>query len=399
MKEKLLQRFLKYVSFDTQSSEATHSHPSTEKQKELAKYLVNELKALGIDNAYMDEYAYVYAKIDSNNNSNKTIGLIAHMDTALESSGIVNPKVITSYNGEKIELDGTDIDPNDFSHLKEKIGHTLVTTDGTSLLGGDDKAGIAIIMTYVDKILKNNIPHPNLFIAFTPDEEIGEGTEMFNYDYYKVDFAYTLDGGPINVINYENFNASSAKLTFIGKSIHPGSAKGKMVNSQLLAMEFNSLLPNIRPDNTEGYEGFNHITSINGGVEETIATYIIRNHDLNLFQKQKDEFIEITNKMNQKYGYNAVTCNITDSYFNMKEIVNKKPYVLDYPVKALKAHGLNATFVPIRGGTDGARLSFNGIVTPNLGNGDYNCHGPKEYVDIDEATKMVDVLITMLKEL
>lgn len=399
MKNNLLERFLKYVSFDTQSSEETHTHPSTDKQKELAKFLVNELKNLGIDNAYMDEYSYVYAKIDSNNNSNKTIGLIAHLDTALESSGKVNPKVITSYDGKTIELINNDINPNEFSQLKNQIGHTLVTTDGTSLLGGDDKAGISVIMTYLEEILEENCPHPNLFICFTPDEEIGEGTEKFNYDYFKVDFAYTLDGGPIDVINYENFNAASAKLVFKGKSIHPGSAKGKMVNSQLLAIEFNNMLPSIRPDNTEGYEGFNHITSINGGVEETIATYIIRNHDQKLFQSQKEDFINITKKMNEKYGYNAVNLTIIDSYQNMKELVMTKPFILDYAVNALKECGHVAKFVPIRGGTDGARLTYNGIITPNLGNGDYNCHGPKEYVDIDEAYEMVSVLKTMLKNL
>ena len=399
MKEKILERFLKYVSFDTQSNDKTNTHPSTEKQKELGKYLVNELKSLGISNAFMDENSYVYAKIEGSIKTNKTIGLIAHLDTALECSGIVNPKVIEKYDGKDIELNGISITNKMFPFLKDKKDETLVTTDGKSLLGGDDKAGIAIIVSLIEKLLKGNYEYPNLFISFTPDEEIGEGTACFNYDLFKVDFAYTLDGGPINIINYENFNAATAFLEFNGISIHPGSAKDKMVNSSLLAMEFNSLLPPIRPDNTENYEGFNHITSIFGGVEKTQVEYIIRNHDMKLFNKQKDDFINISKKMNEKYGYDAVNCKVVDSYFNMKEIVDKAPYVLEYPVEAIKEANLNPTFVPIRGGTDGARLSYNGIITPNLGTGGYNCHGPYEFVSIDEMNKMVDILINMLSKI
>ncbi len=396
MKDIILKRFLKYVSFDTQSSDSTNTHPSTEKQKELAKYLVNELKELGIDNAFMDDNSYVYAKLDGIKGS-KTIGLVAHLDTALESSGVVKPNVIEKYDGSPIELkNGNTIDPVKFPKLTEQVGQTLVTTDGTSLLGADDKAGIAIIMTLVEKLIKENIPHPNIFVCFTPDEEIGEGTYLFNYDYFKVDFAYTLDGGNIDIINYENFNAATAFLKFHGKSIHPGSAKGKMVNSQLLAMEFNALLPNIRPDNTEGYEGFNHITSITGSVEETLAEYIIRNHDMNLFKKQMQEFIDIKDALNTKYGYNAVECTIKESYLNMKEKVLEKPYVLEYANCAIKQIGLTPKYIPIRGGTDGARLSFGGIVTPNLGTGSYNHHGPLEYASIDEMNKMVDILIILL---
>ena len=399
MKDKILKRFLKYVSFDTQSSDTTFTHPSTVKQKELAKYLVDELHTLGVDNAFMDEYSYVYAKI-SGTNEEKTIGLAAHLDTALECSGVVNPKIIEKYNGEVIKInDYSFLDPKVFTQLNNQIGETLVTTDGTSLLGADDKAGIAIIMTLVEKILKEGKEYPNLIILFTPDEEIGEGTDKLNYEIFNPDFAYTLDGGAITDINYENFNAATAFLTFTGKAIHPGSAKCKMVNSQLVAMEFNSMLPDIRPDNTELYEGFDHITKISGGVEETKVEYIIRNHDLNLFHKQIQDFYDITNKLNAKYGYEVVKCVIKHSYSNMSEKVTKMPYVLDYPVNAIKAKGLVPHFVPIRGGTDGARMSYNGVVTPNLGTGGYNCHGPLEYASIDEMNQMVDILFDMLKEI
>lgn len=398
MFDKILNRFLKYISFDTQSDDSTNTHPSTEKQKVLGLYLVDELKSLGIDNAYMDEYGYVYAKIKGTKDTKTTVGLIAHMDTALEFPGqVLNPNIINNYQGEDIVLkNGINLNTKDFPQLKNCINHTLVTTDGTTLLGADDKAGIAIIISTLDELLNGNYSYPNLFIAFTPDEEIGEGTEKFNYDYFKADFAYTLDGGPISVINYENFNAASANITFTGKSIHPGSAYGKMVNSQLLAMEFQSMLPNIRPENTNNYDGFNHLSSIEGSVSETKASYIIRNHDKTLFENQIKEFIEITNALNEKYGYNAVETKITYSYQNMKEKVNEKPYVLEYPVEALKSLGYTPTFIPIRGGTDGARLSFNGIVCPNLGTGGDSCHGPYEYVSVNDMENMVKIVIKML---
>lgn len=398
MFDKLLNRFVNYISFDTQSSDETYTHPSTEKQKDLGLFLVNELKSLGIDNAYIDEFGYVYAKIKGTNESNTTVGLIAHMDTAMEFPGkVLNPNIIKNYQGQDIHLKN-DINLNirDFPSLKDVIGHTIITTDGTTLLGADDKAGIAIIMTTLEELLNGNYIYPNLFIAFTPDEEIGEGTAKFDFDYYKADFAYTLDGGPISVINYENFNAASAEIKFTGKSIHPGSAKGKMVNSQLLAMEFQSMLPNIRPENTEEYEGFNHLSSISGTVSETICDYIIRNHDNDLFEKQIQDFKDITKSLNEKYGYSAVNLKINYSYKNMEEKVNEKPYVLEYPVEALKSLGYNPTFVPIRGGTDGARLSFKGIVCPNLGTGGDNMHGPYEYVSVNDMEQMVKVVIKML---
>lgn len=399
----LKERFLKYVSYDTQSDSSSGTHPSSSKQFELGKLLVEELHELGINNAYIDEYCYVYAYIPTNCDSDKTIGLIAHMDTAGEASGKnIKPQIIDFYNGEPIIVNkdlNIILDPKEFTRLNKQLGHELITTDGTTLLGADDKAGIAIIMEALETI--DSIDHPNIIITFTPDEEIGEGTEMFNFEYYKehnCTLAYTLDGDEPNVINYENFNAASALVTVHGKSIHPGSAKNKMVNSIHIAMEFQQMLPtNMTPSNTEKYEGFNHLNSIEGEVEETKLHYIIRNHDMSIFQKQKNDFIMIANFLNTKYGNGTVDLKIADSYFNMKEKVMQHPEALEYINEALIMSGLNPETEPIRGGTDGARLSFMGITTPNVGTGGANFHGPYEYVDVDEMKTLVRVIHNLLQ--
>ena len=287
----LIDRFLKYVSFDTQSQENSDTFPSTMKQHLLADYLVEELKSLGISNAYKDNYGYVYGKIEGK--KPLSIGLIAHMDTALEVTGAnVLPNIIKNYDGKDITLkNGLQIKVEDFPFMKDFVGNTLVTTSGDTLLGADDKAGIAIITSLIDKIMNSTEEYPTLYICFTPDEEVGDGAKYFNYDYFKVDFAYTLDGGPINVFNYENFNAASAKVIVNGKSIHPGEAKDRLINSINVAMEFDSLLPKQkRPEYTQMYEGFNHLNGINGGVQQTELDYIIRNHDANLLEVQKNEF-------------------------------------------------------------------------------------------------------------
>jgi len=369
------------MKFDTQSSTTSNTSPSTEKQKKLAEYLVNELHELGLNNAYMDNYGYVYAYLEGTSPKNKTIGLISHMDTSPDASGEnITPNIIESYSGSVIKLnDNISLDPSEFPSLKEKLGHTLITTNGNTLLGADDKAGICIIVSTVERIIKNKLPHPNLIITFTPDEEIGEGTKNFNYQYYKehnCNFAYTIDGGDINYISYENFNAASCEITVNGKSIHPGDAKNKMVNSIQVAMEFNALLPvNQRPEYTEGYEGFYHLSNIEGGVENTKLSYIIRNHNKELFEKQKALVLEIANFLNSKYGYKVIDVNLTDSYYNMKELVQKEPKILEFATKALKENGLEPKFEAIRGGTDGARLSYEGILTPNLGTGGENFYG------------------------
>lgn len=402
MKENLKKLFLKYVSYDTQSDDSSSSAPSTIKQLLLGKVLLQELKNLGIDNAFLDEYGYVYGYIPSNVDSNLTIGLIAHQDTALEMSGAnITPQIIENYQGETITLKNNVIlNPDSFPSLKKQIGHELITTDGTTLLGGDDKAGIAIIMEAIIEILKNDYAHPNIIVTFTPDEEIGRGTEYFNYAYYQqynCSFAYTIDGGNINEINFENFNACSAKVVIKGSSIHPGSAKGKLVNSLQIAMEFHQMLPKyLVPELTENYEGFNHLLELTGSCNETVMNYLIRNHDSEEFEKQKSLFKEIENFLNLKYA-NSVNVTLTDSYYNMRNIILEHNEVLQFPIKAMNRLKLNPSFVPIRGGTDGAHLTFNGIYTPNLGTGGYNCHGAYEYVDVDEMEMMVKVIIEMLK--
>ena len=404
--EKLKQRFLKYISFDTQSCDESNTIPSTMKQKDLGEYLANELSSFGLSEAFMDEHGYVYAYIPSNCGSENTLGLIAHLDTSDEASGKnVNPQIIEKYDGGIIPLNkelGLNLDPKEFNYLNKIIGHYLITTDGTTLLGADDKAGIAIIMTVVEELLNSNIEYPNLIITFTPDEEIGRGTEAFNYKYYankNCKYAYTLDGGEPNVINFENFNAASCVVTLTGKSIHPGSAKNKMINASLVAMEFNNLLPsNMVPSLTDNYEGFNHLVDISGSVSSANLVYIIRNHDLNIFNSQKELFVKAAEYLNCKYGYNICNVNIKDSYFNMKEIVVKHPIVLEKAEEALKENGFTPIYEPIRGGTDGARLTFEGIITPNLGTGGQNFHGPFEYLDVTESSKMVDVVKTLVQK-
>lgn len=402
---KNIERFLKYVSFDTQSNPYSNTSPSSNTQFELGNYLVNELKEIGINNAYMDEYGYVYAYIPSNCNSNKTIGLIAHMDTSFDASGRnIKPTIIDSYDGSTIKYANNpniELSPKEFPSLNKKLGHKLIITDGSTLLGADDKAGITIIMSTVEEILNSKNDYPNIIVTFTPDEEIGEGTKNFNYNYYKernCSFAYTLDGGDIEEISFENFNAASCVVKINGKSIHPGSAKGKMINSQLIAMEFNAMLPQDQlPSLTEGYEGFYHLTAMNGSVEESCLEYIIRNHNKELYEKQKQLVIDIEKYLNTKYGPDTVCVTVKDSYLNMREIILQHPEILEYAIKGLKRNKLNPTFLPIRGGTDGARLSFEGIYTPNLGTGGENFHGPYEYLDVTDMEKMIKVLISILK--
>lgn len=405
MKNELMKRFLKYVSYDTQSDEnevVNDKQPSTDKQLLLAKVLLDELNILKLDDIKLDQYGYVYGYLKGNSDKDITIGLIAHMDTATELSGKdVKPQVIEKYDGNPIYLkNGLSLTKEKFPSLSNKLNHTLITTDGTTLLGGDDKAGIAIIMESISEIIKNNLPHPNIIVTFTPDEEIGRGTAHFDYEYYKkyhCDIAYTIDGGPINEINFENFNAATAKIEVIGSSIHPGDAYKKLVNSLHLAMEFHQMMPKYEvPELTKEYEGFYHLIEMNGGVSETTLIYIIRNHDKNKFEKQKEFMVNLTNFMNNKYP-NRFKISIDDSYYNMRDLLLTKPDILEYPIKALNRLKLNPTFVAIRGGTDGAHLTYNGILTPNLGTGDYNCHGAYEYVDLDDMEKMTKAIIEMLK--
>lgn len=398
------ERFLNYVSFDTQSVENSQTVPSTSKQLKLGKYLVEELQSLGIENAKIDEYGVVYGTIPSNNNhQGDVIGFIAHMDTSPDASGKdINPQIIKNYQGQKITLNEDKklyLDPEQYPQLLHLIHHDLITTDGTTLLGADDKAGIAIIMQMVEYLHTHpEFKHNDIQIAFTPDEEIGCGSNHFDVKYFNADYAYTIDGGDIHIIEYENFNAFSAKVNIHGRSIHPGSAKNKMINSTRVAYEFDSLLPvHMRPESTEGYEGFNHLHAIQGTCEETTMDYIIRNHDLQQAKKQCQEFIDIVEFLNKKYGYQIIDLTITESYLNMKEALKDHMFIVEQALAAIKENGLDAYCSPIRGGTDGARLTFMGLPCPNLGTGGFNYHGPYEYCSLTMMEKQVQILLHILK--
>ena len=398
------ERFLNYVSFDTQSDSYSHTVPSTSKQLKLGNYLVEELKSLGIENAKIDEFGVVYGTISSNNNhQGDVIGFIAHMDTSPDASGKdIHPQIIKDYQGQKITLNEDKelyLDPEQYPQLLQLIHHDLITTDGTTLLGADDKAGIAIIMQMVEYLHTHpEFKHNDIQIAFTPDEEIGCGSNHFDVKYFNADYAYTIDGGDIHIVEYENFNAFSAKVNIHGRSIHPGSAKNKMINSTRVAYEFDSLLPvHMRPESTEGYEGFNHLHAIQGTCEETTMDYIIRNHDLQQAKKQCQEFIDIVEFLNKKYGYQIIDLTITESYLNMKEALKDHMFIVEQALAAIKENGLDAYCSPIRGGTDGARLTFMGLPCPNLGTGGFNYHGPYEYCSLTMMEKQVEILLHILK--
>ena len=398
------ERFLNYVSFDTQSVENSQTVPSTSKQLKLGKYLVEELQSLGIENAKIDEYGVVYGTIPSNNNhQGDVIGFIAHMDTSPDASGKdIHPQIIKNYQGQKITLNEDKklyLDPEQYPQLLHLIHHDLITTDGTTLLGADDKAGIAIIMQMVEYLHTHpEFKHNDIQIAFAPDEEIGCGSKHFDVKYFNADYAYTIDGGDIHIVEYENFNAFSAKVNIHGRSIHPGSAKNKMINSTRVAYEFDSLLPvHMRPESTEGYEGFNHLHAIQGTCEETTMDYIIRNHDLQQAKKQCQEFIDIAEFLNKKYGYQIIDLTITESYLNMKEALKDHMFIVEQALAAIKENGLEASCSPIRGGTDGARLTFMGLPCPNLGTGGFNYHGPYEYCSLTMMEKQVEILLHILK--
>ena len=398
----LVKRFLKYVSFDTQSDDNSKETPSTSKQLLLGKYLVNELKSIGCKDVLLDQYGIVYASIPSNSNEKlPSIGLIAHMDTSPDCSGAnINPRVINKYDGSDIILnESTIMKVSDFPSLKDNIGEDLIVTDGTTLLGADDKAGIAIIVETAYRIINDkNIKHGDIKIAFTPDEEVGRGTENFDVKFFNCDFAYTLDGGDINTIEYENFNAASALVNISGINIHPGSAKNKMVNAILLAKEFDDLLPSDEiPSKTEMYEGFHHLCDISGDVENTKLFYIIRNHDYETLKRQMNDFNIAAKTINEKYNGEFVNVTLKENYKNMKEVILANPHVLSKVTDAYDTLNIPYKFMPIRGGTDGANLSFMGLPCPNLGDGGYNFHGRFEYVSITQMRKMVKILTQILK--
>ena len=393
------ERFLKYVSFDTKSDEFSETCPSTDKQKLLGAYLVEEMKEMGIADAFMDENGYVYGTVPGDPKL-PTIGLIAHMDTSPDASGANIQAKTVAYHGGDICLNEEKniwLREADYPSLKNHVGKHLIVTDGTTLLGADDKAGIAEIMTAAEFLLTARMSHATLRIGFTPDEEIGRGADRFDVKGFAADYAYTADGGPVGEIEYENFNAAGAKVEFRGLNIHPGSAKDKMVNSQYIAMEFQSLLPAAqKPEHTAGYEGFIHLTDMQGEVESSTLRYIIRDHDKVKFQGKKAVIAAAADFINAKYGEGTCTLTLRDSYFNMREKIEPVMYVVDRAKKAMKAAGMEPVEVPIRGGTDGARLSFEGRPCPNLCTGGENYHGRFEFIPVEDMEKCVKMLTGIL---
>jgi tripeptide aminopeptidase len=397
----LVDRFLKYVSIDTQSDPNVDTCPSTLKQKDLGRLLVTELHELGLENAYMDEHGYVYALIKATTDKViSPIGFIAHMDTSPDAPGAhVKPRIIRDYDGKTIQLNDTlSMNPSQFDALNYVFGEDLIVTDGNTLLGADDKAGVAEIMAMAEIMVQNPFPHGDIYIGFTPDEEIGRGADLFDLDFFKAKFAYTMDGSLIGGIEYENFNAATAVVHFVGKSIHPGSSKNKLVNAMHIAFEFHQMLPTfLNPAYTEGYEGFNHLSNMSGSVEDASLQYIIRNHDMVKFNNQKTDFERVRDYLNQKFGYEAVKLSITDSYFNMVEVLKHDMTPVRLAEKAISNVGLTPLSTAIRGGTDGARLTYMGLPCPNLGTGGFNFHGRYEFASINQMTQALDVMIEIIK--
>lgn len=393
------ERFLHYVSFDTQSDENSTSCPTTEKQKLLAKALVEEMKEMGISDARMTDSGYVYGTVPGDPEL-PTIGLIAHMDTAPDASGANVKASIVSYQGGDICLNpekGIFLREKDYESLTRNRGKNLIVTDGTTLLGADDKAGVAEIMTAADTLLRQGGRHATLKIGFTPDEEVGQGADGFDVPGFGANYAYTVDGGTLGEIEYENFNAADAKVVVHGLNIHPGSAKDKMVNSQLIAMEFAGLLPvQQRPEYTQGYEGFFHLTQMRGEVEESQLHYIIRDHDSENFARKKAVMTEAARFINEKYGAGTLELTIQDSYYNMKKCIEPHMYVVERAKAAMAAVGMEPREVPIRGGTDGARLSYEGLPCPNLCTGGENYHGRFEYIPVEDMEQCVQMLVEIL---
>ena len=395
------ERFLKYVSYPTTSDENNEKCPSTEGQRVLANALCEELTELGLNDARVDENGYVYASIPANLEGMPSIGFIAHMDTASDAPGENIRARMIDYQGGDIVLNeeqGIVLKISDYPYVDDLAGQRLIVTDGTTLLGADDKAGVAEIVSAVEKILNSDIKHGKICIGFTPDEEIGRGADLFDVEGFGADYAYTLDGGGLGEIEYENFNAASAIVKVHGRAIHPGSAKDKMINAARISCEFDSMLtPDEIPEKTEGYEGFHHLLSIEGETEESVSKYIIRDHSKEKFLAIKAEFESVAAALNERYGEGTVELILRDSYYNMKEILEDKMFVVERATSAMERLGMKPVAVPIRGGTDGARLSFMGLPCPNLPTGGGNFHSRFEYVSVDAMKKVVDLVIEIVK--
>ena len=398
--EKLIDRFLKYVSFETTSDEESGVTPSTPGQMVLAKYLKEELENLGLQEVFLDENGYLYATLPANTSKQvPVVGFIAHMDTAPDMSGKnVTPRIVQNYDGGDIVLNAAEsivLSPSQFPELKNHVGEELIVTDGNTLLGADDKAGIAEIISGVEYLMQHpEIEHGKIRIAFNPDEEIGLGAHKFDVERFGCDFAYTFDGGEVGELEFENFNAAAAKLTFTGRNVHPGTAKNKMINSIRVANHFISMLPSHEtPEHTEGYEGFYHIIGFSGNVEQTVVNYIIRDHSRERFESRKREFQHLTNKINAEYGEGTLKLELRDQYYNMREKIEPVMYVIDIAKEAMLAAGVEPVVKAIRGGTDGAQLSFKGLPCPNIFAGGMNMHGRFEYVPIPSMEKAMKVVV------
>ena len=397
------ERLLNYIAYDTTSSEEIRTCPSTPGQLRLANALVSEMLAMGIADAHVDKNGYVYGHIPATQGSEneQTIGLIAHMDTSPSACGAnIQPKLISRYDGGTIVLNeekNITMSPKEYESLADYVGQALIVSDGTTLLGADDKAGVAEILTAAELLLQGEISHGKIALAFTPDEEIGRGADLFDVQHFGADFAYTVDGGRLGELEYENFNAAAAKVAVNGVNIHPGDAKGKMKNSLLIGMEFHQMLPVFEnPAYTEGYEGFSHLCSMQGDEEKTALHYIIRDHDKAKFRQKKARFEAIAQYLNDKYGEDTIVLMLKDSYYNMKEQIEPHMQIVDRAKKAMNDAGVTPKVVPIRGGTDGARLSFMGLPCPNLSTGGHNFHGRFEYIPVQSMDKMVQVLLRIV---
>ncbi len=399
--ETVFNRFLRYVAFDTQSDEASESCPSTEKQKLLGQQLAAEMRAMGIKDAYMDANGYVYGTVPGDPEL-PTIGLIAHMDTAPDASGANIKARIVPYDGEDVLLNEEQkiyLRETDYPILKNSRGKHLIVTDGTTLLGADDKAGVAEILTAAQRLIENGGRHATLKIGFTPDEEIGRGADLFDVKGFGADYAYTADGGTVGEIEYENFNAAGAKAVFHGLNIHPGAAKDKMVNSMYIAMEFQAMLPEAqKPEYTEGYEGFIHLTHMEGEVEQSTLEYILRDHDLEKLNEKKNTMAAAAAFLNKKYGEGTVELTIKDSYYNMKQCILPHMEIVERAKNAMRAAGMEPKEVPLRGGTDGARLSYEGLLCPNLCTGGENFHGRFEFIPVEDMEQCVEMLEHILRD-
>ena len=404
MKKTLLEKFYKYISIDTQADPTSETFPSTKKQFDLANVLVDELKELGLKDAHIDENCYVMATLPSNIDKEvPVIGFLAHVDTAPDMSGKdIKPQIVEDYDGEDILLNKEKdmyLRVSDFPELKKYVGQTLITTDGTTLLGADDKAGIAEIMTAIEHLVNNpDIKHGTIKIGFTPDEEIGKGVDHFDVKKFGAQYAYTLDGGEVGELEYENFNAAYASVKVQGRNVHPGMAKYKMINSMIVGSEFNDMLPVFdRPEFTENYEGFFHLIKFDGTVEESTLQYIIRDHDLKLFEDRKKLIEDVAAFVNKKYGEGTITIEMKDQYYNMREKVEPVYHIVEVAEQAMKDLGIKPNIKPIRGGTDGSRLSYMGLPCPNIFAGGHNFHGKYEFIPLESMEKSTQVILKIIE--